>query len=62
MSETEQPEQPDEDIRQTPPEQGDEGEADAREPARDSAAQAAEEEGQVREGDERRATGHEDET
>jgi hypothetical protein len=62
MNETEQPEQPDEDIRQAPPEHGDEGDADAREPARDSAGQAAEEEGQVREGDERRATGHEDET
>jgi hypothetical protein len=62
MTETEHPDQPDEDLREVPPEHGDEGAADARDPARDSAGRAAEEEGQVREGDERRATGHEDES
>jgi hypothetical protein len=58
MTETEHPDQPDEDVRDVPHETGDEGEGDARAPARESAGQDAREEGAPREGAERRATGN----
>jgi hypothetical protein len=58
MTETEHPDQPDEDARDVPHETGDEGEGDARDPARESAGQDAAEEGAPREGAERRSTGN----
>ena len=50
MTETEHPDQPEEDVRDAPQETGDEGEGDARDPARESAGQDAGEEGAPREG------------
>ena len=58
MTETEHPEQPDEDVRDALHETGDEGEGDARAPARESAGRDAAEEGAPREGEERRSTGN----
>ncbi len=58
MTESQDPAQPDEDVRETPSEQADESGGDARDAARQSAGEAAEDEGTPREGEERRATGN----
>jgi hypothetical protein len=61
MTESEQPAQPDDDVRDVPAEQStDESGGDGRDPARQAAGEAAESEGEPREGEERRATGNPD--